>query len=307
MAATTFSFSGHETFPLRFSWLTKAVELVHENPKILNADEAIAEFGVGRNMVRSIKHWGQATGVLEPDQNERGAMCVTPFGDLLFGHEGADPYCEDTGTLWVLHWHLCRTPERSTLWHFLFGHWRGGGIEFRSMMPTLEKWLEEQEGVMPSVSTLRRDLQCFTNTYVAPRGAHLHLEDVVSCPLATLGLVQDNRGTLYLREGQQLGLPPEIFGYAVLDYWNLIAPNIEQIAIQEVLERRASPGQILLLSEDQAYDLVQQIENLDDPPFRYDSTAGVQQLYRTSDASPEDLLMHYYQRTRTLLPEVTTF
>ena len=48
------SFSGHETFPLRFSWLAKAVEAADDNPEIFGDEVAIATFGVGRNMVRAI-------------------------------------------------------------------------------------------------------------------------------------------------------------------------------------------------------------------------------------------------------------
>jgi len=101
--AARLSFSGHETFPLRFSWLKKAVDAVDVDPKTFSADDALATFGVGKNMVRSIKHWARATGVVENDTNERGAVQVTPFGHRLFGTEGMDPFCEDPATLWVLH------------------------------------------------------------------------------------------------------------------------------------------------------------------------------------------------------------
>ena len=39
-----FSFSGHETFPLRFLWLPKAVRAAAENPGVFQSDEAIATF-----------------------------------------------------------------------------------------------------------------------------------------------------------------------------------------------------------------------------------------------------------------------
>src|SRR5690606_4572483 len=123
------------------------------------------------------------------------------------------------------------------------------------------------------------------------------LEDVAGCPLATLGLLYNLGGVSYLREGRQHGLAPEIFAHAVLDYWNLKAPEAETLAIQKVLEWRASPGQIFLLGEDQAYELISAIEQFDEPPFRYDSTAGLQQLYRTSVATPEDMLAQYYQKS----------
>jgi hypothetical protein len=290
-----FSFSGHETFPLRFNWLTKAVELVRQDPRILNSDEAIAEFGVGKNMVRAIKHWGLATGVLENADEARGAVVVTDLGGFLFGESAADPYCEDTATLWLLHWMLCRSPERATLWHFIFGHWRGNTLDLHSIQSGLAKWLDEKGGDLPSTSTLKRDLQCLLNTYIASQAGTAHLEDVVSCPLATLGLLSGAGGMVYRSGGRQSGLPAEIFAFAVLDYWKRVAPGTETIAVQEILERRASPGQIFLLGEDQAFELVSQIEAFDDAPFGYNGTAGLRQLYRTSSVTPEDMLARYYR------------
>jgi len=60
MATPRISFSGHETFPLRFNWLKKGIDAAAEDPEIFNSDRAIAEFGVGKNMVRAIRHWGLA-------------------------------------------------------------------------------------------------------------------------------------------------------------------------------------------------------------------------------------------------------
>ncbi|WP_420455951.1 DUF4007 family protein [Rubrivirga sp.] len=57
-------FSGHETFALRAGWPKKAYDAALKDPEIFGADAAIARFGVGKNMVRSIRHWARALGVL---------------------------------------------------------------------------------------------------------------------------------------------------------------------------------------------------------------------------------------------------
>lgn len=294
--ASSYSFSGHETFPLRLNWLKKAVNAVSEENTVFQSDAAIVKFGVGKNMVRSIRHWGLATEVIEPDDDseKRRALCVSEFGTYLLGDEGADPYCEDTGTLWLLHWLLCRSPERSTLWHYIFGHWRGGALEFRNLQPILKRWMENRGGVMPSDATLRRDFKCFLSTYIVPRLADSHLENVVGFPLASLGLLYENAGVVYLREGQPRDLPPEIFAYAVLDYWDQKFSGTETLSAQDVMTNQASPGQIFLLDEDQVSQLVSCIEKFDEAPFRFDSTAGVHQFYRTPGAVPQAMLEHYY-------------
>ena len=53
----TFSFSGHETFPFRYTWLKKGVDAVSDDPSVFSSDRATITLGVGKNMVRSIRHW----------------------------------------------------------------------------------------------------------------------------------------------------------------------------------------------------------------------------------------------------------
>ena len=302
--ASKYSFSGHETFPLRLNWLNKAVNAVSKQRTIFHSDAAIVEFGVGKNMVRSIRHWGLATEVIKPDVNskKRNTFCVSEFGAYLLGEKGVDPYCEDNATLWLLHWLLCRSPRRSTLWHFIFGHWRGGTLEFRNLQPILKRWIDDQGGTMPSDATLHRDFQCFLNTYTAPRLADSPLENIAAFPLTPLGLLYENGGMVYLREGQPRGLPPEIFAYSVLDYWDRNFDGLETLSTQDVLTRQASPGQIFLLNEEQAFELVNHIETFDEVPFRFDSTAGVHQFYRMPGVTPQAMLEHYYSNS---LPTVT--
>ena len=76
------SFAGHETFVFRYGWLTKAVEAVLSDPEIFSRDDAIVRLGVGKNMVRSIRHWGLATGVLR-----RNRRAEAPF--LAFQTSGS--------------------------------------------------------------------------------------------------------------------------------------------------------------------------------------------------------------------------
>ena len=294
--AARLSFSGHETFPLRFSWLKKTVDAVERNANVFSADDALAVFGVGKNMVRAIKHWARATGVIENEPGERGAVRVTPFGQQLFGKEGADPFCEDPATAWVLHWHLCRTAGRSTLWHFVFGHWRGGALELDALLPALRQWLADaHDDTPPAASTLRRDLRCLLASYAPDRSERSALEDVVGCPLASLGLIQKTGGLYRLRQGHQTALPADIFAYVVLDYWRRRAPGSETLALQDLLSERASPGRVLLLNEDQAFALIEEVERGPDAPFTYRDTAGIRQLYLQADTlDPEAALTRYY-------------
>ncbi len=297
---THYSFSGHETFPLRLTWLKKAVDAIGEDTTIFQSDSAIAKFGVGKNMVRSIRHWALATRVIEVDSKNRNSIYISDLGDFLLGSNGVDPYFEDTSSLWLLHWLLCTSPNRSTLWRFIFGHWRGSTIEPRNLQPALQKWLEQRNVPMPSDSTLKRDWQCLLNTYVVQYRQNSHLENVAEFPLASLGLLYESRGMVYLREGQHRGLSPEIFAYAVLDYWDQNYAETETLSTQHIMTHRGSPGQIFLLSEEQAFELISLIETFEDVPFRFDATAGIHQFYRTPGVTPRAMLERCYNHSERL-------
>src|SRR5215469_4848745 len=92
-------FSGHETFPLRYGWLKKAFDAVassaspKDGKQLFLDEKAISYFGVGRNMVASIRHWATCCGVIEETEDGQG-LVVTAFGAQLFALQGLDPYLE---------------------------------------------------------------------------------------------------------------------------------------------------------------------------------------------------------------------
>jgi hypothetical protein len=268
------SFSGHETFPLRYAWPKKAVDAVAEDPSAFAAEEAIVRFGVGKNMVRAIRHWALALGVIEP---EGGGFGVSERGRLLLAEGGADPYLEDPASLWLFHWWLCREEGPCTLWHFVFGHWTGGALDPASVLPAVERWVRERGAEPPSAATLRRDLHCLLGTYAPGRG---RAEDAAGSPLVALGLIAEGEGGAVLQRRPRLALPPEVFAYAVLDFWDRVAPGRATLDVGRVLHERAGPGRILFLSEDRAFALVDALEREGDPPFTYRDAAGLRQLYR---------------------------
>ena len=105
--ASQYQFSGHETFPFRYPWLKKGYDAVFSDAGVFTRDDAITTLGVGKNMVRSIRHWCLVAGVIEEFQPEpsvrRMSLRPTPLGTALFPDEGWDPYLEDPATLWLLH------------------------------------------------------------------------------------------------------------------------------------------------------------------------------------------------------------
>ena len=114
------SFSGHETFPFRYTWLKKGVDAVTKNPAIFTSDRATITLGVGKNMVRSIRHWCITAGLIRA-QVDRTQFEPTDLGSAIFADDGFDPYLEDTATLWLIHAQLATNANRATTWYWAFG------------------------------------------------------------------------------------------------------------------------------------------------------------------------------------------
>ena len=116
------NFSGHETFPVRQLWLKKAFEqsVGRVIPKSAFADEnAIATFGVGKNMVAAIRHWALACDVMRETST---GYAVMETAIAIFHDDGLDPYSENPNTAWYAHWWLAGKGNRATTWNWLFNH-----------------------------------------------------------------------------------------------------------------------------------------------------------------------------------------
>jgi hypothetical protein len=61
--------------------------------------------------------------------------------------------------------------------------------------------------------------------------------------------------------------PPEIFVYAVLEFWKDRREEAKSISIQEILRQHGSPGRVFKISENRAFDLLMQVEHWERKPF----------------------------------------
>ncbi|MBZ9774029.1 DUF4007 family protein [Mesorhizobium sp. CO1-1-8] len=291
-------FAGHETFPLRYGWLKKAYDAVRislsndsQICSVFTDDSAIALFGVGRNMVLSIRHWAIATNVLsaEDRQGERAARITTgTLGDLLFG-DSLDPYLEHPGSLWLLHWMLAGKPGRATTWHWAFNEFHEPTFDRELMRRRLSRRCEELgdagrlgKGRNISGITIRRDVDCLLRTYFAlTGGARRAPEDSIESPLAELGLVQKaGVGELFrFRRGPKSSLPDEVFLFALVDFWRTYYPSRRSFSVDFLTFERGSPGQVFLLDEEAVAERLIRLDALTDGALRWDESSGMRQLY----------------------------
>jgi hypothetical protein len=292
------SFSGHETFPFRYPWLKKGYDAVLADPCLFQRDNATTTLGVGKNMVRSIRHWCLAAGMLREHRASSGTtLQVTDLGTLLFADDGLDPYLEDPATLWLLHWQLAANRARATTWFWTFSHFHEPEFTREVLTSALFRWTQTLHGKPVALSSVKRDVDCFLRTYVPSRpGPRSFVEDTLDCPLVELNLltlVGDGQ-TYQFRRGAQQGLPDGVLMYAVARFWETFAPGSETLALPDLARQPGSPGRLFKMDESALIERLEQAERLTAGLLAYRETAGLRQLFRRQRPDSKQLLAEAY-------------
>lgn len=280
----TLSFSGHESFPLRFAWLKKGFDGLTESPTFFNQDDAMVELGVGKNMVRAIRHWGLACRMWKEHDAGRGHELVpTEIGKrLLSDTTGWDPFLEDVGTIWLLHWLLVTNPDRATTWRFAFSRPTANRFTKDELLADL-KALARDEGVRRlSDSTLKGDIAVMLRAYTRPVSTRDgYGEDSIDSPFALLNLIRPggDRGSYEIVQGPHPSLPTRILEAALVDYLGEVRAERTQAAtLDELLYAPLSPGRTFRLSEDGLVKRLTDLVDANADTYAFDETAGLRQV-----------------------------
>jgi hypothetical protein len=303
-------FSGHETFPFRYQWLPKAIKEASRNGCIFSDPDAVVTLGVGKNMVKSIRHWSLAAGILEEDPAgaKAGALRPTTIANSWLGAESAwDPYMEDPITAWWLHWRLTSTPERtpSTSW-FVFHHAPSAEFTKDELLSWLKSWCGRVGWRTPSEGTLKRDIDVFLRTYVPQRPSkRVPIEDTLDCPLVDLGLIHalSSRSAYILNRSRTEGLPDELFAYALCDYLDRIEHKASTIRLESIALAPGSPGRSFLLSETGLIERLERLSAITSGAMVFDDTAGLRQVLIRDRIEPEVLIESYFKESLRVAPE----
>lgn len=289
-------FSGHETFPLRYGWLKKAFDRVAEtasdtdNRAACWGDDAIARFGVGKNMVGSIRYWAKAARIIqEPATNK---VETTELGRVLFGPRGLDPWMEYPATLWLLHWQLTAKPERTT-WFWAFSHYPAITFERDSLIRKLDRIASDQGWSRVARTTLKNDVACFIRTYVArqPSNRSGH-DDALESPLTELGVIKaigKNDAFRFVR-GPKSTLGDGVFAYALVDFWSRFNSNAATLSFEAIAHAPGSPGRVFQFDEDDVADRLAVLDDSTGGALRWSETAGLKQVVRNIEIGEEAAL-----------------
>ena len=206
---------------------------------------------------------------------------IEPFAKGLFVEEKWDKYLESEGSLWLLQYFLCKTGYAS-IFKLIFNDYFSdkATLEFSEfqILNFINRELSKNGQSKVSENTLISDFKVFIRTYASPTKNVKTIEDDFSVPLLSLKLISDtgrkndkNQNVYRLNKGMQKTISPEIFGFCLLDHFELEkAINYDNIM--------NTIGSYLCFSNDGLDDLIEQLCDSYKNHFSYKSDAGTRQI-----------------------------
>lgn len=291
------SFGRHESFPIRFGWISKGLTALAEDPEIFRREDATVTLGVGKNMVSSIRYWLQAADIIQTAGKSR--FEPTPIGEVAF--RDGDQYLEDEGTIWLLHWLLATNPDQATSIYWFFNYFHKPEFTRDEVLAGLNNFVRQEVSVKTSPASLKNDVQLLLRMYARSKGTtRVSIEDALDSPLATLNL-QERLDTQTWRAVpmNRDEIPLNIFAFAVAQLFDQM--DTQQLAVEQLMysnRDHCALGSVFRMTEE---GLINKLEALCDTwsdDLRLDRTAGVYQLYKTGALDGMDMLKQYYPNGR---------
>ena len=304
----TYRISGHESFTLRYTWLPKVVHHVARDSRLLaKEEEAMVHFGVGKNMVRSIRFWAQAAGIIVGNGKDGGYQ-LTKLANVLLGENGLDPFLEDTRTLWLIHWNLATNIQNPLLaWDYLLNFWHEPEITPTVVTKALQKEAHKEQGRLSPV-TLIQHFECFLHTYVPTRGRKGQIqEDNLDCPLVELNFIvkvgerdsdqpSGRREAIYaFNREEKSDITPDLFLYCLNSFWRERHPTEGTLSFREVAHGHGSPGQVFKLPEEDVRMRLDGLNRLPGSSFTYTESSNLEQVQRAGFQNDLTLLKRIYK------------
>ena len=274
-------FSGHESFACKSHWLKRGYDFVMAE-KDFNDDDAVVYLGVGKNMVASIRFWLKAVGLLKDDQLEDIA------GYLFNDDNGKDPYLEDIGTLWLLHFMLVNT-EYATIYKtaFVDYHRQRNIIEKGKLQNYIKHTCFEGTSYknLYNDNTVKRDIGVMLHNYCSKSNANL--EDS-NCLLAPLNLISEaDKETYVFNYDTRSDVPSLIFLYAMLVKFE----GLNSISFEDIAELAL----IFCLTNNDLLNIIKKLCDLYPSEIVFSDVAGIKELQFRATLNPTDVLDRYYE------------
>lgn len=278
---------GHEKFSLRDGWIGKALKNIDTSSEIEYSEVFLKKdapdiFGIGNNMVKSLRYWMKALGLSE--EKSATGVKLTPIGITI---KKFDPYFEDMFSVWITHTMISTNFEEATTWYLFFNNF--DVIDFRKDI-VFDSLQREILGYVDKFSekSLQNDIDVLLNMYSKDKEI-VDPEDKTLSPFAQLGLVRYKDGE-YTKECPD---KRKVNEWIILFYLTRKYNNGDSVSINDLIEGKESISSIFQLTPTHTNEL---LDKLDSRGYvRVNRTAGLDVVYMDTDLKPEEVMREYYE------------
>jgi hypothetical protein len=275
------AFGRHESFGLRYGWLTKGYIEFEKDNKVFEKDDATVTLGVGRNMVKSIKYWLHASKLVERSNGK--SLVPTGIGQLFFSDNGYDKYIEDEATVWLIHWLLATNPQYATVFYWFFNCYHRSEFTVEEASNSLKDFVSNKCSNNFAPKTLHQDLLVLLKMYSnsKEKSRHEKFKELES-PLSALNLVnyfediKSYGSKIHKREN----LPICVFGFALFQIFKVL--DAREIPLEKLIYSQdgvETIGTIFRLSENGFLYHLDRLTKAYPEVFSYNESAGLRQVY----------------------------
>lgn len=285
---------GHGSFYIREGWLTKGLNIIENDKYAFVSENPTDEFGIGANMVSSLRYWLQAVGLTEENSSGRRYQKPTiDFGDII---KENDIYFEEKFTLWLLHYKLVTNISYATSWYLFFNKFDVFEFKKAQLVDTLEqKLLNLNPTIKYSKNSLVDDCSCILQTYRLNDEDLNNPEDNLVCPFTALNLISCNRKSnseeVYIKNKPMMkDLDKLAVLYVILD--NLDRKKEDSTSIENLLNDDMNIGKVFNIDKNMINEYLDMLEK--EGYLKVNRTAGLNVIY-PQDRNKKEVLNKYYE------------
>lgn len=257
---------GHESFSIREGWLTKGLIEVSNNSKVFSEKDQTDIFGIGTNMVKSLKYWLQATSLI--NDNKKNEYVLSKLGQLIYKY---DKYIENKFTLYLIHLNLVLNVDKAYIWNLFFNKCHFKTFSKKDLYEQICELLEA-DNYEYNEKVLSDEISVLLKTYLIEEKDGTP-EDNFICPLTDLKLIRKISKDTYKRELSNISY---LNKYVV--YWAILQQtNEDNISIDELIKGNNSVCNLLNLDKITLNEYLDMLKK--DKYITINRTAGLNMVY----------------------------
>lgn len=289
----------HGSFYIRNGWPTKIINAINADHLIFSPNNELAAvdtIGVGRVMVKAMRYWAFAMGLSSEEKTQQGIACyLTDLGNTIAAH---DPFCQDKGSLWLLHRNLATNKDQATTWYWAFNIYNSKSFSKDDFCSALYSYIQRADGNYQKAA-IDKEFDCFKNTYVSDKAFDITKiieEDTVPF-FAPLRLLTYNSGVFERSKMSAKDIPSDILLYCIMLDNKETLKSKHQLSIDFLLEESKQIGKYMNLTYAVLLELLMQLEN--QGQIKIINNFGNRHIEITTNSTPVAILNnHYYASER---------